>query len=469
MKWTSLSLAGRRAMAFITSIVLARLLLPSDFGLMAMVWVAIGFAEVLADLGVASAVVQRKEVTTSLLSSLFWFNVLFGFFSMAAIFLAAPYIAEFYREPRVTPLMQWLSLGFLVNGLSGMQKAIMQRELAFKRSAKIEIAATLISVVVGIGAAWLGHGVWSLVEQSLSFTITGCILVWLANTWRPGMVFNLEEVRSVMNYSMNLTGSGIFTFFTRNADNILIGRYLGAQDLGFYDLAYRLLLYPLQAISSVVGRVFFPIYAQIQDDDEKFRNAYLKVSASIALVTFPIMFGLAAVSTPFVSVFFGEKWLAAATLILILAPLGALQSVMMLMGTIYQVKNRTDLLLKWSVVFGLAITLAFVASVHWGVVAVASAYALMSLILFYPASAIAFHLINMRFSELITAIKLPALATTIMVLAVVSVGLALPTAIENAYLLAIQVAVGAVTYILVNWLINRAQVRELAGILGIRI
>ena len=469
MKWTSLSLAGRRAMAFMTSIVLARLLSPSDFGLMAMIWVVIGFAEVFADLGISSAIVQRKEVSPQLLSSLFWFNVLFGLFSMIAIFLVAPYAAEFYREPRVLPLMQWLSLSFLLNGLAGMQKSLMQRECAFEKSAKIEIFSTVLSAIIGIGAAYLGHGVWSLIYQSLSFSITGCILIWLSNTWRPEFIFKWLEVKSVMSYSMNLTGFSIFNFFSRNVDNILIGRYLGAEDLGFYDLAYRLLLYPLQAISSVIGQVFFPIYAQIQDDIERFRFTYLKVSASIALVTFPITFGLAAVSTPFVLTFFGEPWLPAATLIMILAPVGALQSIIMTVGTIYQVKNRTDILLKWGIVSGVSVTLAFIVSVHWGVIAVAATYSLAILILTYPAMAIPFRLIDLTVSELISAIKLPLIATAIMVLAVVSVRLALPATIEVGYVLAILVSVGAVTYILVNWLINRAQLRELAGILGVRI
>jgi len=456
-------------MAFITSIVLARLLSPSDFGLMAMIWVVIGFAEVFADLGISSAIVQRKEVSPNLLSSLFWFNVLFGLFSMAAIFLAAPYAADFYREPRVVPLMQWLSVSFLLNGLAGMQKSLMQRECAFEQSAKIEIFSTVLAAAVGIGSAYLGHGVWSLVYQSLSFSITGCILVWLVNTWRPGLIFKWVEVRSVMNYSMNLTGFAIFNFFARNVDNILIGRYLGAQDLGFYDLAYRLLLYPLQAVSNVVGQVLFPIYAQIQDDNEKFRLAYLKVSASIALVTFPIMLGLAAVSTPFVLVFFGDKWLPAATLIMILAPVGALQSIIMTVGTIYQVKNRTDILLKWGIVSGVSFTLAFIASVHWGVIAVAATYSLTTLILAYPAMAIPFRLIDLTVSKLISAIKLPLIATAIMVFSVVLVRLSLPAAIEGTYELAILVSVGAATYILANWMINRAQLRELAGILGVRI
>ncbi|NJL58329.1 MAG: oligosaccharide flippase family protein [Desulfobacteraceae bacterium] len=218
---------------------------------------------------------------------------------MLVVFLCSPLIAHLYHEPKIIPLLKLFSLTFLISGLSILQQAILQRDLAFDKLAQIEIIATLFASMVGIGSAVAGYGAFSLVYQSLALATVMTILLWRESNWRPILIFNLAEVKAISSYSLNLTGFGIFNYFIRNADNLIIGRYLGAQNLGYYDLAYRLMLYPL-SISGVIGRVMFSVYAQIQDDDAKFRRIYLKVASSIALITFPMMLGLMVIAEPFV-------------------------------------------------------------------------------------------------------------------------------------------------------------------------
>src|SRR6266853_761895 len=347
VKWSSISHFGRRGLSLLTTIILARLLAPADFGLVAMAAVVIGFIELFQDLGTATAVIQRKNPSQALLASMFWLNAGFGFGAMLVLYLASPLAGAFYREPQVIRIMQVLSLSFLLSG---------------------NVLATL--------------------------------LLWSAGRWRPSWQFDWPEIRSVMGFSLNLTGANIFNYFARNADKLLIGRFLGPQDLGYYDLAYRLMQFPLQGISAVIGRVMFPLYSRMQDDAGQFGRTYLKVASAIALISFPLMLGLTALARPFVVTVFGAGWMPVIPLLLILAPLGAVQSIATTVGHIYMAKGRTDWALWWTIGAGLLIVLSFVLGLPWGILGVTSSYAVMFLLLTYPAFAVPFRLIGLRVRDL---------------------------------------------------------------------
>src|SRR5688572_28906613 len=181
----------------------------------------------------------------------------------------------------------------------------------------------------------------------------------------------MDEFRPVVRFSLNLTGFNILNFFARNADNVLIGRYLGKESLGYYDLAYKLMLFPLQGISAILGGVMFPVYARLQSEPIVFRRAYLAVAGAIGIVSFPLMFGLFAVNELAVSVLFGAEWAPVAVLLAIFAPIGALQSIGTTVGSIYQATGRTDLLLRWGIGSSLLIVTAIVIGLQWGIVGVA--------------------------------------------------------------------------------------------------
>ena len=349
VKWSSISLFGRRCLSLLTTIVLARLLAPADFGLVAMAAVVIGFIELFKDLGTATAVIQRKDPSQALLASVFWLNAGFGLAAAMVLYLLAPLLGAFYREPQVIPIMQMLSLSFLLSGLSNVQMSLLERNLEFYKLACIEIGTALFATLVGITAAVLDQGAWSLVYQMLAGNFLGTLLLWGASLWRPSWQFDWQEIRSVMGFSLNLTVGNIFNYFARNADKLLIGRFLGMQDLGYYDLAYRLMLFPLQGISAVIGRVMFPLYSRMQDDAGQFGRTYLKVASAIALISFPLMLGLTALTGPFVLTLFGPAWTPVIPLLLILGPLGAVQSILTTIGHIYTAKGRTDLGMWWTV------------------------------------------------------------------------------------------------------------------------
>lgn len=487
IKWSTVSQISRQGTQLITTIILARLLSPSDFGLVGMAMVVIGFIGIFKDLGTSAAIIQRKELSEELLSSIFWVNVGFGTLAMIILFFGAPLGGLFYHESRVVDILRVLALTFFISGLSILQQALLERSLSFNKLAKVEISAVVCGAIVGIGLALRGFGVWSLVFQSLTTVIITTVLLWLVSSWQPKWIFHWNEIKSVSSYSLNLTGFSIFNYFARNADYLLIGRYLGAQDLGYYTLAYRILLFPLQNISSVIGRVMFPVYSSIQDNNHRFANAYLKVAKNIALITFPMMLGILALASPFVLTIFGVKWQPVILLILILAPVGLSQSIGTTVGAIYTAKGRTDWMFRWGIGSGLFVIIAFTIGLHWGIIGVATAYAIATFSLSYPSFAIPFRLINLKFSQLLGVLWKPLMNSLIMFTAIIGFKAALlellsnravlnmigfekisSIVLTNAMILGLSIIVGIIVYSAASWVTSKEQLKELWALAGFK-
>lgn len=468
IKWSSVSQVGRQVMQFFTTAILARLLSPSDFGLVGMAILVTAFLDIFKDLGTSAAVIQRKNISDELLYSIFWINVIFGLLGMMILLVLSPLVASFFHEPKVASVLRVLSLNFFLSGISILQKALLERELAFNILAKVEISAVLFGSVVGIGAALLGFGVWSLVSQSLVVVTVTTVLLWAATNWKPKLIFRWSEVKEVSNYSLNLTSFNILNYFSRNSDNLIIGRFLGSQELGYYTLAYRLMLYPLTNISMVIGRVMFPVFSQIQDDDAKFRSVYLKVVSMIALITFPLMVGLWSLAEPFVLTFFGSKWQSVILLLMIMAPLGMVQSIGTTVGAIYQAKDRTDWIVRWGIISSIVVMSSFVIGLRWGIVGVATAYTIATFLLSYPSFAIPFHFIHLPMRDFGMVLWRPLAASILMLGVLLGVKFLLPTSLVSSWLLGILVPIGFVAYLLASWLINREQIQEFWGMLGLK-
>lgn len=466
VKWTTISQVVRQIVQFATTVVLTRLLLPTDFGLMGMATIATGFANLFADLGTASAIIQRKELSNALLSSIFWFNIAFGLGLTFLFILIAPLVALFYNEPRMTGLLQVLSVSFVISSLGIVQKARLERSLTFHLLAKIEIVATIVGAVVGIGSALSGYGAWSLVYQLLSIATVTTMLLWVWSNWKPSFQFCWSDIRAISRYSLNLSGSRIFNYFSRNADYLLIGRYLGAQQLGYYTLAYRIMLYPLQNISQVIGRVMFPSFSQIQDDNALFRQTYLKIISLIALITFPLMLGLMVLADHFILFIAGAEWAPVIIILIILAPVGMSQSLGTTVGTIYQAKGRTDWMFKWGVISGTLTVAAFAYGLNWGIIGVALAYAIATFLRVYPNYAIPFKLINLPVGELAKVVWYPLVCGLLMAVAVIGVRLMLPVDLKSIWVLAVCVPLGGMVYALATWFINRERLRLLWRMIG---
>lgn len=458
LKWSSASKIGQQVLQFTTLAILARLLLPEDFGLMASAMVVIGLVNVFRDLGLSAALIQKQNVSDELFSSVFWLSVTTGLIMMLALIIFSPYIADFYNANTLVPILQVLSLSFLFSGLSAVQQAFLEKELRFKTISKFELFATFLAAVTGITMAILKFGVWSLVLQNLVFTFTVSFLFWIRQSKRPKFFFKWREIKSIVNFSANLAGFNILNYFVRNADYILIQKFLGEQQLGYYTLAYRLMLYPLKNITVVITRVMFPVLSKIQNDNKKFRDIYLKLVSTISLLTFPLMLGLVAVSENFVMVVFGAKWEPVTTLILILAPLGLLQSIYTPAGIIFQAKGRTDWWFRWGAFTGVLFITAFWIGLKWGLIGVALAYLIVNIITFYPGLAIPFKLIELKVSNFIFSFNKNIIISLAMYVIVL-----LSKYLLNMYLgitesLMISVLIGIVAYIGLSFKFNKEKI-----------
>ena len=237
------------------------------------------------------------------------------------------------------------------------------------------MSATVISGVVAITAALMGLGVWSLVVQALTLSSTRAVLLWIASDWRPRWILDRRAIRDLWGFSSNLAGFNALNYWVRNADNFLVGKFVGPAGLGIYGRAYNLMLMPLAQISWVLSRVMFPVLSRMQSDTARVKQGYLRAIGVIGLVTFPIVTGLFAVAEPFVLTVFGPRWESMVPIVQILCLAGLSQSVGTTTGWIYQSQGRTDWMFRWGLASSAVTLVAFGIGILWGVTGVATAYA----------------------------------------------------------------------------------------------
>ncbi len=399
---------------------------------------------------------------------MFWANLALGFVAALTLVLIAPFVGDLYKQPSVTALLRILSVAFVISGAAVLQQALLERHLRMRRLAILELVAATAGSVGAVLIAFWGGGVWSLVAMSLITSAVNSALLWIASKWRPSWVFSWPDLQSMLNFSLNLTGFNVVNYFVRNADNLLVGRYLGSEALGYYSMAYRILLLPLTNISSVTERVMFPVYSRIYADLERIRRGYLQTVRGIALITFPLMCGVFALRTPFVLAVFGEEWRPLIVLTAILAPVGLIQSIATSVGSIFMARGRTRLQFMYGLATGVLAVAAFIIGLRWGVYGVAGAYAVFVLAATYPSFAIPFALIDLRFRSFLRALWSIALASAVMCLALAVLEAPTMDRIGPALTLLVLVPLGVAIYALVLRLTDASPLREVIAALRSR-
>jgi PST family polysaccharide transporter len=420
-----------------------------------------GFASLFRDFGTAAAIIQKPDPSPILIDSVFWLNVSFGMVLAGLLGLLAPFIAFGFAEPRLTEVLRILLFTFPIVSLGAVHQALLEKASHFRPLAIIESGAAFVGFVGAIWAAWSGWGVYSLVLQALLAAFFSTAGLWLVSQWRPVFRWETKEVLGVVVFSGNLVGFNVFNYFIRNADDMLIGRFLGASELGFYSMAYRLMLWPLQNISQVVGRVLFPALARLQADQNRLADAYIHATVAITFITAPLMFGFFVLHRPFVTVALGDRWLPVANVLAWLVPVGLLQSIGTTVGILYLATGRTDVMFKWGIGAGLLVIPAFYIGLQWGIVGVAIAYAIVSLLLFWPSLAIPFRWVGLKVSDVLLRL-IPSIATAAIMAGVIEVlAVAWPANSNNQLLrLILLVVVGVVTYVGLSMLTQRALLKD---------
>jgi O-antigen/teichoic acid export membrane protein len=444
--WSVVSKFGRMALKFIIDVILARLLSPREFGLVAMITVITSFASIFAELGFSSALVQKRDVRREHWSSVFWLNLGAGLLLTLIFMAGAPLVARFYDEALLVPLTVFIATNFLISSLNIVQNTLLTKELNFRVLSIVEISAVGLSGLVAIIMAYAGLGVWSLAAQSVILSAVTAILLWKLNDWRPEFTFQWNAVKDLLGFSMNLFGTQVLNYWVRNIDYLLIGRFLGTSPLGVYNKAYDVMLFPLVSVSRVLSRVMFPSFSIIQKEKQRVRDLYLRMTRTIALITFPMMLGLFVIVQPFVMTVFGSKWAEMIPVLRVLCLVGMSQSIGTLNGNLYLSQGCADLQFKVGLFVKANAILGIVIGLRWGILGVAICYAISSAINSYPAFFFAGRLVDLTYWQLLRNLSGVFSCAVAMAALVWGMGRLLPAAWPYWASLVAQVSFGIVAY-----------------------
>lgn len=394
--WVSFAQIIAQIIQFVVSAILARLLFPKDFGMVAMIIVFSNFLNVFQGLGMGSSLVQKKDLDNDHINSIFWIVAGLGLFLTILMISVSPIIAHFYKQPQLVKLSIALGTTFFIASLGIVPRSLFRREMQFKVLSLINIIGVSFAGLFAIFLAFKGFGVWSLIYRQIASVTLGTILLITIRKWKPTFSFQWSKIKMMFKFGINLTGASFTNYFKRNLDNLLIGKFLGAQPLGYYNFSYNIMLYPLGQISGVLSQVFFPAFSSIQDNLSRIREVYIKANFFISVITFPLMIGLFTLAPEFVKAVFGTKWINAIPIIRILSIVGLEQSIATTVGLVYLSTGRTDIMFKWNISSLAVVAAAFVIGLHWGIMGVAFAYLIAVFCLMIPAFYIALSLINLN-------------------------------------------------------------------------
>ena len=431
VKWAAAANIVQQIVSLIGLIVFAKLLSPHDFGTFSILMIFIGFLAIFSDMGTSAALIHIQEPSQNLLSSIFFLNILIGVALTVLLGLSAPSIAHYFHNPDLKLLLQIVSVNFAVLSLGIVQKSLFEKEMAFKTLSLLNSIAILLGLLSGLIAAFMGWGVYSLVIQLMVNSVLSIAMIWYLSSWKPHWYFSWDEIKKIWSYTSNLSIFTIINYFSKNADNFLIGKYLSSSALGVYSLAYRIMLYPLQNISITLMKVLFPAFSTLQNDNKKFKKIYLQVIFALALITFPIMTGLMATAQPLVDVVFGDKWQGLGMLLIILAPSGLLRSIYSTVGALFMAKGNTRTQLKLGTANAILTVIGFIIGLQWGINGVALSYLIVNLIMLYPTFKISWKQIELDVTEGLSVLLPLLLIASFMGIATYALGEAIAPTIDN--------------------------------------
>lgn len=365
--WSSLQLFGTQGIGLIVSVILARLLLPAEFGLIAMLGIFMGLAATLINSGLTSSLIRTEVVDEEDYATVFYFNLIVSCLLYGVFILIAPLIASFYNQPILTAVVRVYSCTFIINAFSAIQITRLNKAMDFKTQLKVSIPSLIIGCSVGIALAYLGYGVWSLVWSSIIQSVTSTIQLWFYAKWKPLWVFNKSKFRHHFHYGVKLMFSGILDIIFTNAYTIIIGKLYAPAQVGYYNRAESLQMFPVSAINSIVGKVTFPLFATIQNDDVRLKMVYKKIMQMVLFLVTPTLILMAVLAEPLFRFLLTEKWLPAVPYFQILCFNGILYPIHSYNLQILIVKGRSDLFLKLEIIKKILIIVLIICSIPFGI------------------------------------------------------------------------------------------------------
>ncbi len=402
------------AITLISVVILARLLTPEDYGLVAMVTSVTGFIGVFNSMGLSSATIQKHDITNEQISALFWINTGIGAFLMMITVGLAPLIAWFYGKSQLTLIAIAISLNSILNGLGTQHKALMTKQMLFGRLEIINISALIVGIIVSVGMGFAGWGYWALVAGGLVTSAWTTVSLWVAYPFRPSFFRKSSGIRQLIRFGANVAGFDLVMYLHRNVDNILIGKFWGSEQLGLYNKAYELMMLPIRNIRWPLNSVAFPAMSKLQSDAILFRSYFIKYCSVVAFLSMPIIAFLFICSENIIRLVLGVRWLGSVELFSILAIAGFIQPVVSLRQTVIMASGQGQRLFWLGIMEAAVVVASFICGLPWGAKGVAAAYCIATYLILHPSLMYAFKNTSVKTRDFYNAIAKPFISSTFM-------------------------------------------------------
>lgn len=460
--WNTVERLVTNGIQFVLTIILARLLSPDDYGVIAMPAIFLAIAQVFIDSGFANALIRKPDINEKDLSTAFYFNVLVGFSAYIVLFISSPIIADFFNTPILSKLLKVTAFVVFLNSLGIVQQAVLTKKMDFKSQAVISAISTFVSGAIGVWMAYTGYGVWALVFQQVSAALLRVALLWLYGRWKPLWMWSKDSFGYLWNFGSKVIIIGLLDTIFNNVYAFVIGKKYNAKDLGNYTRAQQFADLPINNINSIVQKVTLPLLSEIQDDDIRLSSIYLRLIEMSSLLVVPLMFGLAAMANPLIISLLGKEWEGCVLLFQILCiarfwtPFNAINV------NLLQVKGRTDLLLKLEIAKKIVITIILGLTFYRGVVFLVGGFAVCTFIAFMINTFYTKRLIGVSLWKQLQAILPAILISILMMMSVLIVNKFL----SNIYLmLVVDIIVCTILYSILVYLFRKEAIKELLSMI----
>ncbi len=370
IKWSAVERFSLQGIQFLLGLIMARILMPKDYGIIGMLAIFIAIGQSFVDCGFSNALIRKKDCSEEDCSTVFFFNIVVGVAAYLCMFAIASLVASFFQEPILKDVLRVLAINLFLNSLAVVQRARMTIAIDFKSQAIATLVSALVSGGVGIYLAYTGYGVWSLVIQSVLSTFLNVLILWVLSHWKPLFVFSRTSFNSLFAYGSKILAAGLLHTVYVNMTTFVVGKFYTPQDLGFYTRGQQIAALPSSNVTLILQRVTFPILAKIQDDDERLIKVYRKYVSMSSMGIFFLMVLLAAVAKPLVVVLLTQKWLDAVVFLQIVCFAMMFDHINQINLNLLQVKGRSDLFLKLEIVKKSISFAILFASIPFGVVAI---------------------------------------------------------------------------------------------------
>lgn len=378
--WSSIERFSLGIVQFTLNLLMARLLLPSDYGMIGMLAIFLQISQAFVDAGFTNALIQRCDRTEEDFSMVFYFNVVISIVFYALLFLSAPWIAHFYDMPQLIIVTRIIALSLIINSLSAVHKTILTIKVDFKTQSKISLLAALFSGGIGLWMAYSGYGVWALVGQTLLNSLILTVLFYYIVAWKPLMFFSMESFYKLYSFASKFFLSGMINTVYSNLYTFVVGKRFSAVDLGYYTCASQIVLFPSANLNAIIMRVMYPVLCNIQDEDERLKYIYRMYVRLASYMIFPLMVGLAVLAQPIIELSLTEKWSNVIILLQILCIGYMFDHLGVININLLYVKGRSDLSLRLEIIKKVILTIILISSIPFGLVGICYGRVLYSLI-----------------------------------------------------------------------------------------